>query len=228
MKAAKASYLQGRLGHPEAIRYGGGVIFCWDGLTYLEYTEGSAVADRDELEVFRTHLEDDVLRQFKIDTETLYEICESLNGSMPDWLRAASSSNVVRRAMCVVEFATYTGWENVDDDPLMLSSAELSTRWFSKFSEAGPVTTKGCFKPEIIAIEMLQALYSIHQESYWDLLRGPFPVIPSEARQSREHPWWQNHGAQAVNKIVKTMQQLAPDGCVFEVRDEAFGFWRET
>jgi len=58
-------------------------------------------------------------------------------------------------------------------------------------------------------------------------LNGRFPIIPSAARQNRQHAWWKTQGAAAVNRLAEELQKLAPPNLVFEVRDEQFGFWRK-
>ena len=215
-----------RLGHADSITYGGGIIFQTANGPFLEYTEGTENSD-DPLEIFRTHIERDVIKQFKVDAEEALDLCETMNLNAKDWLKKARSSDLVHRAECIVDIGTYCGWDIIDEEPLLLGEVELHQRWHAEFNEEGPVTTAGCFKPEIIVPEMMQAIHTIHQKTYWNLLRGRFPLIPSEARQNRNHVWWQQHGNDAVNKVVAIMKNLAPPGYVFEVREEQFGYWRK-
>lgn len=215
-----------RFGDQDAITHGGGVILKTSSGPFLEYTEGTDQGG-DILEVFRTHIEGNVTKQFAVDAEEALDLCTTMGRGLKEWLKNSRGPSIIQRALCIVDIGIFCGWDVIDEDPLVLDEFQLHQRWYSQFNDEGPVTTPGCFKPEIIVPEMLLALFTIDQNIYWDLLRGRFPIVPSEARQNRNHPWWQQHGSGVVNKLVEVLKSTSPAGFVFEVRQDAFGFWRK-
>jgi hypothetical protein len=227
-----------RIGDIDPITHGGGIIFQTSHGPYLEYTEGAdgiSNTDSEEadelkdtsLTIFRTHIARDVIAQFGVDPEDVLDMCEAMEVSPRVWIRDARDPDPSQRARCITDIAQFIGWEEIDEDPLLLGEVELHLRWYGNFNEEGPITTPGCFRPEVIVPEMLRTLKTLHSESYWELFRHPFPIVPSEAVQDPEHAWWKQHGSEAVNKLVETLKRICPKGYSFELREETFGFWKE-
>lgn len=216
-----------RIGNPDAITFGGGVLFQTSSGPFLEYTKGAENSSDEDLEVFRTHIERDILKQFKVEPEEILDMCEALDLVDPKkWLKNSRGPDFLKRAECIIDFGTYAGWDIIDEDPLIVDEVELHQRWYAEFYEEGPITTPGVQKPEIIVPEMIHVLHSIDPQAYWALFEGSFPLIPSEALQNRKHPWWNQHGKEVVIKLVEILKKQAPSNFVFEIREETYGFWR--
>lgn len=212
-----------RVGNADAVRHGGGIITTVSLGSFLEYTDG-AEGEPSELEVFRALIENDILHQYNIITTEAADLCEFLGRSLPDWLLSARSPDPIVRANCVIDVGTFFGWDNVDEEPLVLSPEEIQQRWFPL---KGAVTEKGVFCPGLLAPQLAGVLHRLDRDLFWQLFGKPFPVLPAAAFVDADHIWWRAHGVQAVNRLVEYLAALAPSGFTFSVKNEAFGFWRE-
>lgn len=213
-----------RVGHIDAIKNGGGVIFRED---FLEYTEGTEASDGGDLEVFRTDIGINILKRFKVGATDAFEICRFHKKELISWLSMARHSNYLQRALCIIDIGNFYGWDTIDEDPLRLNAEELKQRWYKTFKHEGSVTARGCFKPGVIVPQMALTLHKLHSETFEQLFKKPFPLVPSGPFLNPRHPWWNSHGAQAVNKLVETLKELAPSEYEFGVRNETFGYWRK-
>lgn len=216
-----------RVGDIDPITHGGGVLFFSPGRgMLLEYTEGTEYSDGPLLDVYRVLLLPDILQQFDLSSGDVDELCTAIDEDRNNWTQRALGPDLEARAECAINIANYIGWDEVDSNPLPMSETELQLRWYPDFFEEGPTCTPGCFKPQVIAPEMLQALLNISHDEYWKLLAAPFPLIPSEPLQNPDSPWWKKHGAEVVTKLVETMRRVCPEGYRFGVHEETFGFWK--
>lgn len=214
-----------RYGNKDPITEGGGRVFDTSNGPFFEYTEGTET-DGNLLEVYRTHLGEDLRVQFAhlLDNGGLEELCEVSSLSLQTWQKKAKG-RLSLRAQCVVDLASHFGWDSIDDEPLLLSQIELQLRWFHKFQYEGPVTTEGCEDPRVIVPEMVVVLQEVAPQEYEKLFSRPFPFIPSEALQNCQNSWWEQHGSAAVADLIKALQKACPPGFVFAREEAQWGFW---
>jgi len=201
------------------IEGGGCVIDTPNGL-FLEYTCGHA----DQIhEVFRTHIGEDIARQFShlLLFEMGVNLCKTLGVTTAVWRKKARGT-VQQRVECILDIAAVFGWHVIDDDPLELSYQELRARWDGPRRE-GPITAS----TETVAVvrELLVALLQENPETYWSLFNRDFPLVPEEPLRDPTHIWWEKHGPEVQKLALSELQKNAPAGMKLEVRDGRWGFW---
>lgn len=216
----------GIIGSLDSIKVGEGcgvVLGSGESGIFLEYAE---MCTGGHLEVFRTHISDNVINQFHLVTEEADDLCEFLHRRLSDWILNSYSPDPLKRSQCVIDIGNFLGWDSIDDDPLTMSKGEFRARWFH-FPQYGKVTTTGSFKPSTIVPEMAGVLHNLNKEEFLKLFGSKFPLVPSGPFKDPNHIWWDSHGLEAVNKIVDKLKHLAPEKYVFEVRHNSFGFWKK-
>lgn len=212
-------------GDQDPISNGGGRVFCTSHGTYFEYTDGQ---DYDEgvKYVFGTSLERDVFDQFCHlfnSNQTLEDLCGAYGYSREQWLLLAKGT-VHQRASCVVDLAYFFEWRDIDDDPLLLTSAELLKRWYGEFKEEGPIVNDSAEIPTLF-VQLFIVLQCISKPKFWELFPPLFPLVPDVALQNTQHPWWKQHGKAALQKLLTAMRDVCPPSHVFEIRNHEYGYW---
>jgi hypothetical protein len=204
----------------------GGRIFDTENGSYFEYTDGQLYCEGDTLLVWGTFLERDVFTQFErlLPRQALVELCRGFDLPVETWLKRARGT-LLQRAGCICDIAEHFEWAVIDSEPLELSPAELHMRWYTSLTETGPVVSIDA-APAIVAFELLIVLYKIDTDRYWKLLTPLFPIVPSEALQNPQCPWWAQHGAEAIDTLTKAIQSACPPLYEFSVREEQYGFWK--
>jgi len=213
-----------RFGDADAITNGGGVVFLTNNGPFLEYTEGDADGGG-TLEVYRTHLPDDVCDLYGPLQEDLAELCETIDTTVTKWRARARHKNPAVRAECVLDIANYYGWELLDDDPLEIEELSLQIRWHSEFHEEGVCAIGE--SPSGVVPDLLQTLKNLDFDKYLSLSQ-PFPIVPDDVLLNPEHPWWQLHGQDVLLRVTTCLETACPEGFALEFRDGAFGFWRTS
>lgn len=214
-------------GESDPITDGGGRVFDTSNGPFLEYTLGTDTDGR-TLELYRTHIGDDLCKQFDglLDEGGLEEMCECMSVRPEAWRRAARG-RLSLRAQCIVDLANHFGWDVIDDDPLEISEVELQLRWFSEFNLEGPVTTAGCSDTAAIVPELLIALRELDTPAHDALFSRRFPLVPSSALQNRESQWWKDVGPSVEETLVEILSSKCPGRYVFKFDPMAqqYGFW---
>lgn len=214
-----------RFGDDDCITGGGGVVFETSNGTFFEYVEGDGAEG--PLSVFRTQMEDNLCDQFKLSRTDLLDLCESIDEDPITWLADATGTDLQAKANCLIDIGNYLGWDAIDEDPLELDETSLHMRWYAEFNEEGPCATGDT--PATVVPDLLKTLHSIRPAAFYeamDMTLEHYPLVPARPLENPTHPWWTQHGADVLQKIIRLLEGVCPSGFTFEYRNGSYGFWR--
>lgn len=131
----------GNIGNINPIKYGGGIIFTsskqdepwleyFDGLSDLGFDEDPKELSELDITVYRVGLEKNAKTFLNQYNWADWKRIARLTGSnIKDYTTLSRLKTIRNRALATQNIADYYGWDEIDQDPLLITIGKLINRW---------------------------------------------------------------------------------------------------